>query len=182
MTIKRLRDAWDGGALRELYATPHDHTRWPDHVERVNETIRFAHEFLGPITSVTDLSAGSGAIARGLGATYVYLGDIAPGYDFVGPIEETITRVPYADAFICCETIEHLDDPRAVLAQIREVCDTLILSTPVNAWDDGNAEHYWAWDRHGVERLLNDAGFEVGTYTELFPLPYFYRFGLWGCR
>jgi hypothetical protein len=45
--------------------------------------------------------------------------------------------------FVISETVEHRDDPDA---------------TPIEAWNDANVEHVWAWDRDGVEEMMTGAG------------------------
>ena len=182
MTRVRLRPAHSAGELADLYRVPHDHTRWPDHVERVDATIRFAREFLvPPVGGVADLSCGSAAIARGIGASWLVLGDVAAGYEFHGPIERTVGEIGPVDVFVCCETLEHLDDPDKVLAAVREKARYLILSTPVDAWNDDNVEHYWAWSRADVDEMLVAAGWVPAAYRELRFAPFVYTFGVWGC-
>ena len=108
------------------------------------------------------------------------LGDFAPGYELTGMIEETVHRVAHVNLFICCETIEHLDDPDAVLKQIRDRADALVLSTPIGETTPENPEHYWGWDQDGVRELLAGAGWEPVIQRDvLHPLA---RFQLWGCR
>jgi hypothetical protein len=139
----------------------------------------------GPWQSGADLSCGDGAILNALQIHGDrYLGDYARGYQFTGPISETIHFIPAVDVFVCTETLEHVDDPAGTLKLIREHTeDTLILSTPVNAWDDPNEEHYWAWSESDVEAMLFDAGFADIAYK---CLPFrqqngnrFYDFGIW---
>lgn len=184
-TRQRLRPAHSPGLLARLYAAPHDHTRWPDHVERVEATIAFARRTLGHVASGADLSCGSGAILTGLDVPVRHFGDLAPGWEYTGPLEETVERIPDVDVFVCCETLEHLDDPDAVLRQIRARTRRLVVSTPVEAWDDDNPEHYWAWSRRGVEDMLTEAGFTVAAF-ELLDFRdrgrQFYAFGLWVCQ
>jgi 2-polyprenyl-3-methyl-5-hydroxy-6-metoxy-1,4-benzoquinol methylase len=87
--------------------------------------------------------------------------------------------------YICCETLEHLDDPETVLKAIRSKTQNLVLSTPVDAWRDiTNPEHYWAWDRAAVEEMLRSAGFTVAVYNalDLRPAGGEYCFGIWWCR
>lgn len=183
MTRVRLRPAHTPEGLTQLYPTPHDHTQWPDHIERVKATIAMvtAH---GTVASAADLSCGSGAVLAATDAACRYYGDIAPGYEMHGPIEQTIEDIPPVDLFVCCETLEHLDDPDSVLKAIRRKARALVLSTPLDAWGDTNIEHYWAWSQDDVERMLADAGFFVNTYTYL---DYrasggYYSFGVWGAR
>lgn len=184
--IKRLRDKHSDQLLKEIYPEPHRHSKWHDHISRVNITIEIAKFFnkYNILDSIADLSCGDGHIVTHLFPVTKYLGDFAPGYEFQGPIENTLDQIPKVDLYICCETLEHLDDPLSVLQKIREKSDKLILSTPVNNWNDGNIEHYWSWDREGVEELLKQAGFTVHLYNELdFRRlgPAYYCFGIWAC-
>lgn len=134
--------------------------------------------------SVGDLSCGNGEIARSLLGRRVVLGDFAPGYAITGPLEQTLPAMPAVDGYICSETLEHVDEPALVLRLVRAKTDTLILSTPLEAWDDINTEHYWAWDRAGVESVLASAGWLPEAFasvdSRVFGEPYLY--GIWVCR
>lgn len=191
MTRIRLRPAYSAADLGRLYAVPHDHTRWADHLMRVDMTIKLARELMpAPLTPqpmvIADLSCGDAAIGRALtgedgktGAVRLILGDIAPGYEITGPIEETIDSLPFADMFICSETVEHLDDPDAVLIQIRRRSRTLVLSTPLAEFLPYNPEHYWGWDHDGVREMLEAADWTVRLQRDvLHPLA---QFQIWGC-
>lgn len=184
MTAIRLRPAHTPERLAEIYATPHDHTRWADHKIRVAVTVQLASALTGPVDTAADLSCGDATIIRSLPVTRRYLGDLAPGYDITGPLEQTLDRIPHVDLYVCSETLEHVDNPAAVLAAIRAKTDALVLSTPVGAWQDRNEEHYWAWGRADVEELLTAAGFRVILYAglDLRPGGGEYEFGIWGCR
>lgn len=186
MTRKRLRPAYTEQQLQELYRTPHDHRRWPDHHLRVDVTAQVARWLAGDgVGSAADLSCGNRTILDQIPATRKHAGDIAPGYELHGPIEKTLDELGYGiDLFICSETIEHLDDPDTVLAQIRGRARQLVLSTPVDAWDDTNPEHYWAWSREDVEAMLTAAGWRQHVYTEVDfrPMGLPYCFGIWGVR
>lgn len=181
--IRRLRPAHSPERLAEIYATPHDHRKWVDHHLRVDLTIALARWLArAGVRSAADLSCGNGAIIDALDAPNRYRGDFAPGYPIVGPLEETLHQIPTVDLYICSETLEHVDDPAAVLKLIRSKARSLVLSTPVEAWNDPNEEHYWAWDRAGVEELLAAAGFEVAAYATAdfrHINPHFYCFGMW---
>ena len=197
--VKRLRPAHDEAALRRIYATPHDHTRWSDHRARVRCTVELAAsaahvDRIGPvIDSIADLSCGDAwltqLVAQRLGPTgrprRLILGDYAPGYDVVGPVEQTLRTLIPVDLYVCCETLEHLDSPTVVLDQIRAKTRFLLLSTPLDAWDDDNPEHYWAWSRAGVERLLGATNFEPRAFASLdvrAAVPGAYVYGVWWCR
>lgn len=188
MTRKRLRPAWSEDELLALYARPHDHRRWPDHQLRVNVTVQVARWLAGGgVGAAADLSCGNGTVLSEVPAARTYYGDFAaaPGYQFCGPIEETLTQLPErVDLFICSETLEHVDDPDAVLAGIRANARQLVLSTPIDAWDDSNPEHYWAWSREDVEQMLTAAGWRQHVYTavDFRPMGLPYCFGIWGVR
>jgi hypothetical protein len=162
--IKRLRDAYTPEELAQVYTEQYDHTRWPDHIQRVDFTLEFLREIVEErdICTVADLSCGDGVLALSLPLSRddMYLGDIIPCElsNFTGPIEETIHRIPDVDLFILSETLEHVDDPAELLTAIRGKADTLVLSTPLGETDDGNPEHYWGWDLDGIEMLLEASG------------------------
>jgi hypothetical protein len=179
----RLRPAHDVHTLTKLYAKPHNHTQWLDHQVRVAVTAQFAHVLADRPDSAADLSCGDGTILNSIPAGAKYFGDFAPGYDLAGPIEDTIGQIPTVDLFICCETLEHVDDPDMVLKLVRGKARTLVLSTPVDAFGDTNPEHYWAWSRAGVESMLTAAGFESVVYCALdFRPGAEYQFGIWYAR
>jgi hypothetical protein len=180
--ITRLRPKHSQERLAEIYATPHNHTAWPDHVLRVNRTLEIA-KTISNVEAVADLSAGDAFIINSLDCAKSFIGDYAPKYEFTGPIEVTIEDIPNVDLFICSETLEHLDSPVEVLQQIRKKTKHLLLTTPHAKFDDVNEEHYWAWDKAGVQELLESAGFEVVSF-ELLELAndYYYDYQIWVCK
>jgi hypothetical protein len=165
--------------LAELYAVPHDHTQWSDHVYRVQETIAFAKS-RALFGRVADLSCGSAAIAQALSSEPI-LGDCAPGYDHHGPIERTIFDIPFVDVFVLTEVLEHLHDPEVVLRRVRNKTRQLLVSTPLLTSPDGNPQHYWNFDGEAVFEMLRDCGFDPYAYREIFSgMGYHYQ--LWACR
>jgi hypothetical protein len=140
------------------------------------------------IDSIADMSAGDGRISRALGEHHgvePVLGDFAPGYAHTGTLQETVPTLGIVDLYICTNTVEHLDDPDADLKVIREHTVEMLLSTPVEEWNDPSGGHYWAWSRKGVEEMMLDAGFEVSAYVELDLTPYWNphcKHGIWACR
>jgi hypothetical protein len=110
-------------------------------------------------------------------------GDFAPGYPVHGPVEDTLPNLGTVDLLIMSETLEHLDDPDAVLRLARSACRTLVMSTPTNEWDahgDGNREHYWSWGLDDIAHMLLAAKFGDLTMRYL-PLGY-YDYQLWVAR
>lgn len=187
--IRRLRPAPSPDEIARMYPAPHDHRIYGDgHHLRVEQSKQIAAWMKGKyrIRSVTDLSCGNGEIAKSLDLGWqTQLGDFAPGHEFTGPIENTLDQVASADLFICCETLEHLDDPGYVLCRVREVAYYLLLGTPVGIVGDTdtNGEHLWQWDREGVEEMLKDAGWTPEVYASVDTRPFGepYEYGLWGC-
>lgn len=193
----RNRPKYSEQELKELYATPHDHTKWADHIVRVEKTIEVGIDLIAgvDIATIADLSCGDAHIAGELQdyywnerseAPHLILGDYAPGYQFEGPIEETIEQIPHVDLFVCSETIEHLDNPDEVLSKIRLKADKLLLSTPDCSWVDQNPEHYWSWDAEAVHAMLLEAGWDPVIYEESYHIqpngqPLGYRFQIHGC-
>jgi hypothetical protein len=183
--VIRLRPPWSDADLKRIYARPHDHLKWRDHHLRIGVTkaiaIWMADQGLG---SAADLSCGNGAVLNAVNATTKFYGDYAPGHRYTGPIEHTVEQIPHVDLFVCCETLEHLDRPLEALCKIREKSSMILLSTPVDNWDDTNEEHYWAWSKSDVDGLLTTAGFRHWLYTEVDPRPGEgpYKYGIWGWR
>jgi hypothetical protein len=181
----RLRPAHSPPDLQRIYAQPHQHNQWPDHRLRVNVTAEIAQWMADEhrARSVADLSCGDATIARRLtGMERVVLGDFAPGYPIVGPIERTVEQLEPVDLFVLSETLEHLDDPDAVLRQIRAKARCLVLSTPEGEQDDGNPEHYWGWDSEAVEAMLTAAGWTPVVHNLLGLRETVYDYQVWGCR
>ena len=179
----RLRPAHSPERLAEIYAKPHDHSLWVDHQLRVAFAAMLANTIMRDVIVGADLSCGDGKLLSAIPLKERHFGDVAPGWPITGPIEETLDQIPYVGLFVCGETIEHLDDPDLVLKKIRAKTNRLLLTTPVDAWDDANEEHYWAWSREGVEDMLTTAGFTVSVYLELDlrPSQGDYCFGIWAC-
>lgn len=161
--IKRLRPKWSDEELSVIYSKQYNHAKWKDHVERVRHTVMFALTKMPreeSITTVADLSAGDAAIINALPYEKKIVGDFYPAFEYCGKIEDTVEQIEPVDLFILSETLEHVDNPAEVLKKIRKKTRYLLLSTPQDNWDDENPEHYWAWDKEGVEELLKETGFE----------------------
>jgi hypothetical protein len=178
--IRRLRPAYPTSTLAQMYAQPHDASRFVDHQFRIADTIAAC---AGPWGSAADLSCGDGSILRAVDAQVKHFGDMAPGYAFRGPLESTLAFLSLVDLYICTETLEHLDDPGNALGLMRGKALHMVLSTPVEAWEDANPEHYWAWDRDGVEELLSQAGWRVDEYStsDHRAAGFQYCYGIWLC-
>jgi|ERR1044072_2618402 hypothetical protein len=183
--IKRLRPKYTEQQLKQIYAKPHDAKNWHDHLIRVAQTAELV-KWICLDESVkigADLSCGNANIANSTPMHIGWhLGDYAPGYEYTGPIEETIKQIPNVDIFILSETLEHLDDPGKVLWEIRQKTKHLVLSTPDDAGDDPNLEHYWSWNSDDIKAMLKDVGFEPFVLNKLQLVEYLYDYQIWGCR
>lgn len=185
--IKQLRQFHDSEMLAKIYAKPHDHRIYGrGHHVRVEVTkniVRDAIAMTGA-KSIADLSCGNADIVKSMGIQNIFLGDYAPTYDLVGPIDKTIMNIPKVDVYVCSESLEHVEDPLQTLKLIRDKSKYLVLSTPIENWEDTNNEHYWSWDRHGVEDLLSQSEWTPNIFlyldTTVFGEPY--KYGIWGCK
>ena len=159
--IKRLRETYTDDQLTTVYDNKYDHTRWDDHIERIELTIDFASKV--PLDkkydAVADLSAGDAAIINALSYATKIIGDFYPGFEYQGKIEDTVEQIPNVDLFILSETLEHVNNPFELLQAIKKKTKYLLVSTPQDNWDDGNPEHYWSWGSEDVKEMLIKAGF-----------------------
>lgn len=180
----RLRPKHSDAELARLYATPHDHTRWADHLLRVDVTASVAKWLTAQYDCQTaaDLSCGDGWIVGTLELPQAYRGDLAPGWDITGPIEDTINDIPEVDLFVCSETIEHLDDPDATLRGIAGKASTLVVSTPIDESGTGNPEHYWGWGVADVQEMLRATGWDIVVTTAVTLPGWTYDYQIHGCR
>lgn len=189
MRIERLRPLPSPDELAVMYPAPHDHRIYgAGHMMRVEGTVALAQKHIPSDVQVADLSCGNGEIARRLAPLRTpILGDIAPGYPICGPIEETISDIDAVDVFVCSETIEHLDEPLHLLNEIRRHTHWLVLSTPIDCFEDTNGEHLWAWNRDFLDAYLQDNqwgyGWNVVDYVEIDTRPVGdgYVYGVWIC-
>jgi hypothetical protein len=191
---RQLRPFMSPAELSEVYASPFDHTKWAEHVTRVQTTIDITTMFAEGKHwhSAADLSAGDGAIIKGLYANgvidFAVMGDLVPQLHihprFQGLIQDTlpalVAEYPPFDLFILSETIEHLEDPDEILHLARDAAKNMVLSTPVNETkSQKNWEHYWSWDVQDVSEMLTNAGW---TETDVTRLDCdFYTYQIWTC-
>ena len=181
MTRYRVRPPLSDVELEELY----EKNDWSLFVqeERDTATVELGCT-LDPseVTSIADLSAGGAKITPTIAAHYgvtPVLGDFGKRYRYpiTGRIEETIGTIEPVDLFVCSETLEHLEDPDPVLAQIRTKTKRLLLTTPV--WEEPylvSHGHLWTWRSEDVDDMLTAAGFTEWEYRGVS------LFGLWMAR
>lgn len=185
--IKQLRPFHSSEELHKLYAQPHNHHIFGrGHYIRVELTKVLYREMCGRVNAKigADLSCGNADIIKSFPLETELLGDFAKGYRFVGPLHQTLKEIPKVDIYVCSETLEHVEKPLETLIQIRGCSKSLVLTTPIENWEDKLDEHYWSWDREGVEELILEAGWEIVNFV-IFDSTVFgevYKYGMWCCE
>lgn len=182
MTRVQLRPFHTPETLAAIYDHPYDHTRWPDHLQRVAETVKILDDFADEVNAhtIADLSCGDGAIVGQ--STHHWTDRIFGDLTTTGPLVETLPKLPDVDMYVCSETIEHVEDPDWLLAEIRKHAGALLLSTPHAKWDDDNGEHYWAWDVSDLGVMLDAAGWKHCRWQLFTPtVSAYYTFQIWTC-
>lgn len=180
--MRKLRAFYTEEQIAGIYGHTYDHTQWPEHVARVRRTIDVAQKLINEhgLESVTDLSAGDGAIVNGLTGTVWRTNDISENGDGIEVLVKTAAPV---DLWICTETIEHLEAPWTVLEEIARRTRWLVLSTPLDEDPSiGNYEHYWSFTLADVADLLAQSGFVDAQATELDGDGWTYTYQLWIAR
>jgi len=168
MTRWQIRPFYTDEERARIYHRTYDHTWWPDHLERVAKTSQLLGRFAAETgaQTIADLSCGDAAIIQNCTHAWrdVHVGDLVlpppgvRGYYYSGPIEETVARIPAVDMFLCSETLEHVEDPDALLRAIRDRAKHLLLTTPCGENHTRNPEHYWGWGWQDVKDMLLAAG------------------------
>lgn len=204
MTRIRLRDARPEGEAAyyaRVYPDGYRHDSWPDHVERVKASADMIERYAGQIRTAADLSCGDGALLNMISRrlTRAVLGDLngvptsavtgcrAQVLETIGTaaLPDSLKHLEPVDLFILSETLEHMDNPDALLARLIGVSRYLFLSTPVSeSVDSGNLEHYWSWGITDVYDMLHAAGWEPLDQRTLRPestrdMPGAYRYQMW---
>lgn len=183
----RLRPAYSSEDLDKIYDHVYDHTKWTEHMTRVNWTIRRLQRFIDlqrpEITSVADLSCGDGAILNGLSVQRKIYGDVvmAPHLTIGAVKAEISVRDTRADLLVCSETLEHLDDPDQFLRDAQENFRYIAITTPLGEdFPEKNWEHYWGWDLIGINDMLRATQW-YPLVEETLPLD-FYTYQFWIAR
>jgi len=180
--VKKLRPFYTPDVVKQIYATQYDSQYWPEHRERVAQTIGIAQRLImeHQLQSVADYSCGDGTIAKSLVGVTMDLRDVSLGNE---PIEVEVTRMEPVDLFLCTETIEHLEAPWTVLEHIARSARFLVLSTPLDeSVYIGNHEHYWSFTDMDIESLLAQSDFKSLSYVPLTQPGWTYTYQIWTAR
>lgn len=178
---------------RLRYPEGYQHHVWPDHSERVAESVSFLTPWVTSraMVSAADLSCGDGALIDRLPWPVQdrTRGDLvpAPHLDLHGPLPDSLESLTgtTVDLFILSETLEHVPNPDQLLYMISQYAEHLFLSTPEDeAITTGNPEHYWSWGTDDLRAMLAGAGWAPLAHEVFVPLstrhmhnPY--RYQLW---
>lgn len=193
---QRVRPLYSPDDLARLYSQPRQPANsYADHPSLANcpnpeagDLVTIAMgQSCGKISSLADMSCGSGEIPRAIAAysgIEPILGDYGPGWEYQGPITETVPQLPVVDLFVLSQTLEHLDDPDGDLRLIREHCRQLLVASPIDEVDPVE-DHYWTWGKEDLEEMMGAAGFTVSAFIEFDMTPLWYphcKFGIWAMR
>lgn len=205
--LRQERPEGEAAYYSQVYPDGYKHDRWPDHVERVAASVRMINRWVvaGRVRNAADLSCGDGAILRAVAPhlEVALLGDlngVSPQAQLEvamagaravgaveGPLPDTLENIPDSgvDLFVLSETIEHMDDPDALLRAIAGKAHYLFLSTPLDEpFGSGNMEHYWGWGQADVHTMLQANGWsplevELFTPASTRHMDHAYTFQLW---
>ena len=140
-------------------------------VEIEDAVARFAHA-LPPLARVLDAGAGEGQYARYFRkqrycGVDLGVGDAAWNYKRLDAVAD-LAALPFRDctfdAAVHIVTIEHLPEPGRALEEMARALAPggLLLVAAPHEWEVHQTPHdYFRYTRHGLEYLLNRAGFEV---------------------
>lgn len=130
----------------QRYPSGYLHAQWPDHVERIAATVSFATSWLEyfNIRSVADLSAGDGALVRGLLTAvpymrWAYVGDLNPGPEMSqgwNPVPGRDHVVLNPNPLTLMKGLDVLDGVRSYLGS---PVDLLVCSETLEHLDDPDA-------------------------------------------
>ncbi len=115
-------------------------------------------------SEVLDVGCGDRRYAAHFEAAGRYVGFDLPGND-VADVTGHAEDLPFPDAsfdvVICIQVLEHVDDPAAVVRELRRVCrpgGRVLASTHGTQVYHPSPGDHWRWTRTGLERLFGSAG------------------------
>jgi hypothetical protein len=78
-------------------------------------------------------------------------------------------RTPLAQVIVCTEMLEHLENPRQFLHDLKSRGVVYgVFSSPKNETLDLHEwNHAWVWDMEGYARMFEECGWEIVSHTEV---------------
>ncbi len=123
-------------------------------------------------TSLVDLGAGDGGLLSLVADDFL----VSWGYD-LQPLNVEGARergvdvrradvlkdpIDWAETAVCTEMLEHLVDPHAFVAEIRNHSIYLVCSSPFTETPEFHYGHHaWAWDQEGYAKMITEAGWQI---------------------
>ncbi len=90
--------------------------------------------------------------------------------DYIGDVEDMgVVPSSSVDSMLCSEVLEHVPHPARALDEFARIVrpgGALIVTVPFLARLHEEPHDYYRYTRHGLRRLLEDAGFEVDDIAE----------------
>lgn len=131
------------------------------------------------LSTVVDLGAGDGGLLSLLGPRLKAWGyDLAPAAVAAARARGVDVRqgnvltdpVEWADIAVATEMLEHLVDPHALVATIREHCRAVVASSPHSERPGAAYEfHTFAWDFGGYAAMFRAAGWRIVRHEPVGP-------------
>ena len=91
--------------------------------------------------------------------------------DYIGDVEDmSVVPSGSVDTLLCSEVLEHVPHPSRAMGEFARVLrpgGALVITVPFLARLHEEPHDYFRYTRHGLRRLLSDAGFEVDEITEI---------------
>ena len=154
-----------------------NHLEDPLHKERLERLLFHLKLVHSDGDTICDLGAGCGAFLS-------FLPDKArlSGYD-LQPANITYAKVhyginlklkditkidlPYEDIMVLGEVLEHLEDPKALLAKLKGKCQFVIASVPANeTLDSFYPYHLWIWTENDFALMFEELGYKIAMFEK----------------
>lgn len=75
------------------------------------------------------------------------------------------------DCVLMTQVLQYIENPARLLFDLREVSDHLVMTYPTH-WEEVEKHDLWRFTKHGVIKMLQDAGWTIETHHERWSLPF----------
>ncbi len=93
--------------------------------------------------------------------------------DVIAVAENLPVRSSYFDVVLCTQVLEHVEETKKVLKEIRRVLEVngrLVLSTHGFWIEEHEPTDYWRWTFQGLRKILGECGFSVIKHASMEPI------------